>query len=135
MQEHNLSPEFLAEIEAELAGTKLGSQELQSHVLTEVEPTIIEEAQRPMFHIAGIPTEVQAHVLFSVMCERSAQDAKFGAQRKQTNERWLAILNEETGEAAKEILDGRNRELYQELIQVAAVAVCWAEALRLNGVD
>lgn len=39
----------------------------------------------------------------------------------------LAVITEEVGEVAKAMLEGTN--LREELIQVAAVAVAWAEAL------
>jgi len=39
----------------------------------------------------------------------------------------LAVLTEELGEVARAILEGSN--LREELIQVAAVAVAWAEAI------
>ena len=48
---------------------------------------------------------------------------------------WLAVLMEEVGEAAREVLrqrvvgDGDVRRLREELVQVAAVAVQWVEAL------
>lgn len=41
----------------------------------------------------------------------------------------LAILMEEVGEVARELCDGPTRNLRVELIQVAAVAVAWAESL------
>lgn len=43
----------------------------------------------------------------------------------------LAILMEEVGEIGTEILNGaKNKEMEEELVQVAAVAVAWVEALR-----
>jgi hypothetical protein len=44
---------------------------------------------------------------------------------------WLAILVEEVGEASKALAEeGPARHLHDELIQVAAVALGWAEAIR-----
>jgi len=43
----------------------------------------------------------------------------------------LVVLTEELGEVARAILDGGN--LKEELVQVAAVAVAWAESLSGNG--
>ena len=40
-----------------------------------------------------------------------------------------AILTEETGEVVRAVLDWDNDNLRDELIQVAAVAVAWLEAL------
>lgn len=43
----------------------------------------------------------------------------------------LGVLMEELGEVAKEVNeDGDEKALYTELVQVAACAVAWAEALR-----
>jgi NTP pyrophosphatase (non-canonical NTP hydrolase) len=45
----------------------------------------------------------------------------------------LAVLVEEVGEVGKALCDGASqRELRDELIQVAAVAVAWAEAIGMN---
>ena len=42
----------------------------------------------------------------------------------------LAILVEEVGEVAREVCErGARAELLEELVQVAAVAVAWAESL------
>jgi len=58
--------------------------------------------------------------------------------RYQSHERRLAILTEEVGEVAKELNEGHingqlNRsDLVKELIQVAAMALTWVEALEGN---
>src|SRR5438552_26200 len=41
----------------------------------------------------------------------------------------VAVLTEETGEVARAFLDGDRAGLRRELVQVAAVAVAWLEAL------
>ena len=64
--------------------------------------------------------------------ERRRQDARWGEQNHQPA-MWLAILTEELGEVAQEVLDGygdpHRRRYRAELIQVAAVAVAAVEAL------
>lgn len=60
-------------------------------------------------------------------CER--QDKKWGENRIQNGLLWNAILTEETGEAAKEVLEMDNEKLRAELVQVAAVALNWIKAL------
>lgn len=45
------------------------------------------------------------------------------------DDRKLAVLTEEVGEVAKAILESKPDELRTELIQVAAVAAAWAEAM------
>lgn len=42
---------------------------------------------------------------------------------------WLDILCEEVAEAADEAFDGHTKRLRAELVQVAAVAVAWIEAI------
>ena len=66
--------------------------------------------------------------------ERAEQDEKFG-QQDHDDFVWLAILQEEVGETAQAILearfryDGTDSDMRAELVQVAAVAVAWLEAL------
>ena len=72
-------------------------------------------------------------VLSDVYDERQRQIAKWGDQSHKPYSVWITILGEEFGEAAKEVLEERNQELYDELIQTAAVAVAFAEALIKNG--
>lgn len=82
-------------------------------------------------------TSDTAHVLEEVEIERVRQDSKWGKQNCHDFE-WVSILGEEFGEAAREaneanFVSGKNRgnfaKLRAELIQVAAVAVAWVEAI------
>lgn len=66
--------------------------------------------------------------LAQVSLERERQEAKWGHQHHEPD-RWLAILAEEFGEVAKDVVEGNERSLYVELTQVAAVAVAWMEDL------
>lgn len=62
--------------------------------------------------------------------ERERQDAKWGSQRRNPSLYWLGILMEEVGETAREVIEAvASASLRRELVQVAAVAVCWLEAL------
>lgn len=79
----------------------------------------------------------RANVLAAVAAERARQDAKWGQQNCHDFE-WVSILTEEVGEAAAEANEanfssGRNRGdfslLREELVQVAAVACAWIEAI------
>ncbi len=73
-------------------------------------------------------------VLDEVAAERLKQDQKWGDQRDHDDGMWALILGEEFGEACQASLekpflgtgDGPTRD---ELIQVAAVAVCWIESI------
>ena len=74
-------------------------------------------------------------VLLEVAVERTRQDNLWGEQNHD-DPRWGAILGEEFGEVCQEVNGvtfGNAREhlpaLRNELIQVAAVAVSWAEAI------
>jgi hypothetical protein len=65
-------------------------------------------------------------ILLVVASERARQDAKWGEQNHD-DLYWLGILMEEVGEAAKDVIE--NRSPHKELIEVAAVAVAWVEAI------
>lgn len=76
-------------------------------------------------------------VLGHVADERRRQDEKWGSQRANPDGTWGLVLGEEYGEVCEAALnhsfarrEGDTLHLYEELIQVAAVAVAWAEALR-----
>ena len=66
-------------------------------------------------------------VLAAIEAERAKQDARFGDHRWVPDFLWLAILTEETGEVARALQD--RGDLHGELVQVAAVAVAWLEAI------
>jgi hypothetical protein len=74
-------------------------------------------------------------ILRKVRIERIDQNAKWGVQTH-TDLVWSAILAEEVGEACKEALERATTsvhnepKLIKELVQVAAVAVAWIEAIR-----
>lgn len=82
------------------------------------------------FDSLPLPT---AAVLFAVAAERERQNLKWG----RTPGVWpddagvkLAVLTEEVGEVARGLLErAALSDLKGELVQVAAVAVAWAEAI------
>jgi len=82
--------------------------------------------------------ERMAKIFSNILSERKRQQVKWGDQSGNLNVVWSTILTEEVGEAAKAVLQldfehGDTREeLRNELIQVAAVAVAWVEALDKN---
>jgi len=67
--------------------------------------------------------------------ERRRQDERFGDQSRHNSIEWASILSEECGEVVKEANDlywtnkGCRVNLRDELVQVAAVAVAFIEAL------
>lgn len=80
---------------------------------------------------------IQDMVLALVREERRLQDIKWGSQRPLSAERWMLILMEEVGETAEAIMEEGPPEVMNELVQVAAVAVCaleslWAQAQELT---
>lgn len=73
-----------------------------------------------------LPCPEQMVAIELVRGERIRQDAKWGSNRRLPDERWLTILTEEVGEAAKALLDGEANGL-SEVVQIAAVALAWIE--------
>lgn len=85
----------------------------------------------------GLTSEmVTEFVLGHVLEERERQDAKWN----RTPGDWTSsrgtkfmVLGEEVGEVARAVLESETPErLFAELVQVAAVAICWAESLVLQ---
>jgi len=76
-------------------------------------------------------------VLLDIVEERDRQDAKFGVQNHHPI-CWQAILGEEYGEYVQTVVDGTfggptQKNMRDELVQVAAVAVAALECLDRNG--
>jgi NTP pyrophosphatase (non-canonical NTP hydrolase) len=70
-------------------------------------------------------------VMLKIRLERKRQDEKWGEQNHPDNI-WYLILAEEMGELAKALLpeaSGKDGNAHKELIEVAAVAVAWLEAI------
>lgn len=67
----------------------------------------------------------------AITTERTRQDRKWGSQSHHSGEKWATILGEEYGEVCKAVLERGccDDEIKEELIQVAAVAVCWLECM------
>lgn len=59
-----------------------------------------------------------------IQIERNAQDAKWGEQNH-SDEKWITILLEEFGEAAKAVLEKNDEALLLEVVQIAAVLENW----------
>ncbi len=73
-------------------------------------------------------------IIDDILGERERQDEKWGPDREIEPLYWLAILMEEVGEAAKEVIEPLcpiifTPELRREVVQVAAVAIAWLEAM------
>lgn len=68
-----------------------------------------------------------------IQAAREAAHAKHGAQSIEgivpKDSRWLSILVEEVGEVAHELTYDATGDLRKELIQVAAVAAAWVDAI------
>jgi len=64
-----------------------------------------------------------------VEAERLRQNRKWGDQSGKTDPVWLAVLVEECGEAAEAVLDVDEVVLFGEVVQCAAVAIAWLEAM------
>ena len=59
-----------------------------------------------------------------IQMEREDQYEKWGSQ-DHSDEKWLAILLEELGEAAEAVLDENDEVLLIEVVQIAAVLQAW----------
>lgn len=59
-----------------------------------------------------------------IQIERNNQDKKWGPQHH-NDEKWLTILMEEVGEAAKAVLEKDEVSLFQEVVQIGAVLEAW----------
>jgi len=66
-----------------------------------------------------------------ILSERNKQDIKWGEQNHNIY-KWLAILGEEVGEVNKAALENKYDEVFDELIQIAAVSVAMIESLERN---
>tara|TARA_Y100001968_G_C19182864_1_gene631320 strand:+ start:453 stop:689 length:237 start_codon:yes stop_codon:yes gene_type:complete len=66
-----------------------------------------------------------------ILSERNKQDIKWGEQNHDIY-KWLAILGEEVGEVNKAALENKYDEVFDELIQIAAVSVAMIESLERN---
>lgn len=83
--------------------------------------------------------EVDSYILYDIIDERERQDQKWGDQSANANVLWSTVLTEEVGEVAEAVLkldfedhEGTHDDLRKELVEVAAVAVAWIEALDKN---
>ena len=72
----------------------------------------------------------QRRVLNLVKHERNQQDYKWGHPLDRKDAPWLPILGEEYGEVCRACLGNDDAgNLRDELVQVAAVAIAWLEAM------
>ena len=80
-------------------------------------------------------SDIRGRIYFDVSMERDRQDAKWGDQSGNPPTVWAAVLAEECGESAQAALHVQFEhrltvaDLRKELVQVAAVAVAWVEAI------
>lgn len=90
-----------------------------------------EYIERPKYiHTMG---DRVVNTLVDVFDERVSQDEKWGVQ-EHDDYVWNAILGEEVGEVAQALIDHEfkgtdHKDVRAELVQVAAVAVAWIEAI------
>ena len=59
--------------------------------------------------------------------ERESQDLAWGADRHHPDALWSLILAEEIGEAAKASLENEPADVFDELVQSAAVIFAWLD--------
>jgi len=87
------------------------------------------------FNVPSPSLQRQQRAVDDVLAERRRQDSKWGEQNH-LDLTWLAILTEEVGETAQEILTNQfgavgngHGDLREEVVQVVAVALAWLEAI------
>ena len=71
-------------------------------------------------------TIIRTSVFDKINLERKRQLDMWGIQNH-SDPKWMLILQEELGEAAKEFLEQKENLAVDELIQCAAVIVAWLE--------
>ncbi len=98
--------------------------ELNQDALTTIQAVFPAEEQEPVSRFGGA---AQMKALAAILTERKAQDAKWVYVPRYDGPKWLSILMEEVGEMCQDINEGNDYK--EELIQVAAVAMSWLEAI------
>ena len=75
--------------------------------------------------------KVQAQAVMAVIAERLRQDHIFGGIQNNLHSpaMWVLVIREELDEFKQEILDGRDKEMEEELVHVAATAMAALEVL------
>lgn len=72
--------------------------------------------------------EHTTEILDKIYDERVRQTIKWGIQ-DHDDTLWSVILGEEFGEVCRAVYEMDDKEVEEELVQVAAVAVAWLESL------
>lgn len=101
------------------------------------------ESNRPFCPEEELEMCRQEDIIAMVRRELQRQRDKWGIERNHSEGHWCLILSEEVGEVANAILeDGGgigpttiSRAVVNELVQVAAVAVAWAENIERRRTD
>jgi len=92
-------------------------------VLTAIEAVFPDEEMEP---VSRFGADAQMKALGDILSERKAQDDKWGYVENDPTT-WASILMEEVGEMCQDINQGNDYQ--EELVQVAAVAMSWLEAI------
>ncbi len=80
-------------------------------------------------------SDPRSAVLSRVLSERLIHDAKYGLECHHSVARWMVVLGEEFGEVCRAIREGDIPHLEDELIQLAAATMAFAEDIKANGVE
>jgi len=117
----------------EFGGTRMASNPLTQQffennqdVLTAIEAVFPDEEGES---VSSFGADAQMKALADILAERKAQDVKWGYVEHDRT-RWASILMEEVGEMCQDINQGNDYQ--DELIQVAAVAMSWLEAIECS---
>ena len=77
--------------------------------------------------------ERQAIALQKIQAERQRQDHIHGIQSDKPDHMWSTILTVLNGNVAATVSEQNTEDLIVELTQLAAVCVCWLEAIDERG--
>ena len=75
----------------------------------------------------------EQRIIFDIEAEVRRQDKQWGANRHKPMQEWIVIIGEEYGEMSRAILENKwapSKELYEETVQVAALALQMLKDIR-----
>ena len=84
------------------------------------------EQERKYIHQIKASSNQLEYVLNLIRIERARQDQKWG-QQDHVNDKWCSIATEEYCEMVRALNNKDNKNLEEEIIQLAAVLVAWFE--------
>ena len=125
-QKHSCSPPI-----DNWAQNRINFLELNKYELTSENRQLKQQIENWKQSHTGTASELQNHIFQLIRDERIRQDGRWGKQNN-SHEKWLTIIFEEIGECARATLKKDEKNLKEELVQVASVIVAWLETYQIN---